>query len=126
MSCRDVSAGSETVSNDSRMLTALALVEQLRYCWIVDAADDGAARHDILREDAKRFDDVIERPVVLEMIGLDIRDDGNLGPELVESAVVLVSLDHDHLSRPDPGVGCDVAKHAADDDRGIEAGIFEN
>ena len=77
-------------------------------------------------EDAERFDDVLEAAVVLEVVGLDVRDHGDLGAQLVEGAVVLVRLDDEELAVAVLGVRGDVPQDAADDDGRIEAGVFED
>src|SRR5437588_10010773 len=123
---RHISAGAEAVADDLRIVAAPSAVEQRRDRGIIDASDDRAARPHVFREDAERFDDVVEAAVVLEVIGLDIRDNGDLRPQLVEGAVVLVRLDDDDVALAVLGVRGDVLQDAADDDGRIEAGIFEN
>ena len=60
------------------------------------------------------------------MVRLDVRDDGDLGPQLVEGAVVFVRFDDDDVALPVFRVRRDVLQDAADDDGRIEAGVFED
>ena len=60
------------------------------------------------------------------MVGLDVRDDGDLRPQLVEGAVVFVGFDDDDVALAVLGVRGDVLQDAADDDGRIEAGVFED
>ena len=71
---------------------APATIEKRRDRGIVDTTDDRPTRPHVLREDAERFDDARETTVVLEVVRLDVRDHGDLGPKLVKGAVVLVSM----------------------------------
>ena len=101
-------------------------VEQLRHHRVVHAAHHQPARSQVLHEDAERLDHRVERAEVLEMVGLDVGDDGDLGTKLMEGAVVLVRFDHEEVAASALGVGADVLQHAADEDGRIEAGLFED
>ena len=68
-------------------------------------------------EVVERAHEALERPVVVEVVGFDVRDDGGLGRELEERAVALVGF-HDHpLAVVVRGVRADFVEIAADDER---------
>ena len=72
----------------------------------------------------KAFRTAAKSPVVVEMLGIDIGDDGDVGRQLDEGAVALVGLDHHPLAVAQPGIGAIGVDDAAIDDGGVEfAGI---
>src|ERR1051326_1751277 len=83
------------IANDA---LAHARVEQARDDRVVGASDYESAVAHVTQEDAERFDDRLERAVVLEVIRLDVRDDGDVGAELMERAVVLVGFDDERIA----------------------------
>ncbi len=70
-----------------------AAAEERAHGGIVDAADDDAPLLHAACENAEGLDDGLDAAVVLEMVGLDVRDDGDLGVQLVEGAVVFIRFD---------------------------------
>ena len=66
----------------------------------------------------------VEGLEVIEMLGIDIGDDGDIGRQLQESAVALVGFHHHPLAGAEPRVGAVGVDDAAVDDGGIEiAGV---
>ena len=62
---------------------------------------------------------------MIEMLGIDIGDDRDVGRQFQEGAVALVGLDHHPVALPAPRVGAVGVDDAAVDDRRIEPGGVE-
>ena len=103
---------------------------------VLDLADEGlhhgmigahhgkAVERHVLDEIAERVLDRLERLEVIEMLGIDVGDDHDIGRQLQERAVALVGLDHHPVAGAEPGVGAVGVDDAAIDHGRIEtAGI---
>src|ERR1051325_10279684 len=101
-------------------------LEQPRHGGIVDAGDNHAPLPHARSKNVERILDSLEAAVVLEVIGLDVRDDGDLGMELVEGAVVLVGLHDQEVAAAALGIAAEVAAHAANQNGRIEPCLFEH
>jgi hypothetical protein len=62
---------------------------------------------------------------MIEMLGVDIGDDGNIGRQFQERAVALVRLDHHPVARAEAGIGAERVDDAAIDDGRVEAAGVE-
>ena len=62
---------------------------------------------------------------VIEMLGVDIGDDGDVGRQLEEGAVGFVGLHHHPVAGPEPRIGAVGVDDAAVDHRRVEAGAVE-
>ena len=68
----------------------------------------------------------LERAVVVEMLGVDVRDDRDRRRELEERAVALVGFGDEILAAAETRAGADRLQAAADEDRGIEPALGEH
>src|ERR1051325_2895292 len=100
--------------------------EQPRHGGIVDAGDNHAPLPHARGKNVEGVLDGLEAAVVLEGIGLDVRDHGDVRRELVEGAVVLVGLHDQEVGPAALGVAAEVAAHAADQNGRIEPRLFEH
>ena len=104
---------------------------------ILDAADQAlhhrmvrahhreAVERHVLDEGAERILHRVESLEVVEMLGIDIGDDGDVGRQLEEGAVGLVGLDHHPVAGAEPRIGAVGVDDAAVDDGRIEAAGVE-
>src|SRR5262249_51447079 len=94
---------------------------------VVQADNHSAVERDLVDELDEGVADGVERWVVVEMLAIDVGDDGDDGGELEKGAVALVGFDDEKIAVAHAGVG---AAHgpdaAADHDGGIEPGVVEN
>src|SRR6266536_80596 len=93
---------------------------------VVETGDDRAVERDLVRELDERVDDLVQVAVAVEMVRLDVRDDGDVGRQLEEGAVVLVRLRDEEVAPAQARVRAEDADPTADDDRRIEAGLGQN
>ena len=102
----------------------LDLADQRLHHRMVDAHHGEAVERHVLDEIAERVLHGLEGLEVVEMLGIDIGDDGDIGRQLEEGAVALVGFHHHPLAGAEPRVGAVGIDDAAIDDGGIEiAGI---
>ena len=92
---------------------------------IVEAEDDRAVERDLVGEADERLLDVLDVRVVVEVLGVDVGQDGDEGGEVEERPVALVGLGDEEIAGPEAGVGPEGVQPAADDDRRIEPGLVE-
>ena len=91
---------------------------------MIDAHHGKAVERHVLDEIAERVLHRLERPEVIEMLGIDIGDDGDIGRQLQERAVALVGLHHHPVAGAQPRIGAVGVDDAAIDHGRIEiAGI---
>ena len=74
---------------------------------VVDAHHREAVERHVLDEVAERVLHRVEGLEVIEMFGIDIGDDGDVGRQLEEGAVALVGLDHHPFAGTELGVGAE-------------------
>ena len=97
------------------------LSDQPLHHRMVHAHHREAVERHVLDESAKRLLHRVEGLEVIEMLRVDIGDDGDIGRQLQEGAVGLVGLDHHPVAGAEPGIGAVGVDDAAIDDRRIEA-----
>ena len=91
---------------------------------MVDAHHREAVERDVLDEGAEGLLHRLEGPVVVEVLGVDVGDDGDVGGQLQEGAVAFVGLDHHPVALAEPRVGAVGVDDAAVDHGRIEpAGV---
>ena len=83
-----------------------------------DDADAGDRSEELLERGNER----LEAPVVVEVVGLHVRDERGLRFELEERAVALVGLDHEPLALVEGCVRPDLVEIAADHEAGAPPG----
>jgi len=64
---------------------------------------------------------VVEIPVVIEMLEIDVGHHGNGGGQQEEGAVAFVGFRHHEIARSQLGIGAPGIEPAADHHRGVEA-----
>ena len=99
--------------------------DQLLHRRMVEAHHGEAVERQVLDQRQKGVLDRVEGLEMVEMLGIDVGDDGDVGRQLEEGAVALVGLDHHPVARAEPGVGAIGVDDAAVDDGRIEAGGVE-
>jgi hypothetical protein len=87
---------------------------------MIEAHDAEAVERHVLDELAEGFAHGVEIAVVVEMLGIDIGDDGDVGRQFQEGAVGFVGLDHHPLALAHAGIGAVGIDDAAIDDGRIE------
>ena len=100
-------------------------LSDVSHVLVVKAQDGVAAGLDVFQKFAKCLANVRERAVVIEMIVLDVRDDGDVRPELQERAVTLISFGDEILALAELRVAAEDIDLAADDDRRRDARMVE-
>jgi hypothetical protein len=102
----------------------LDLADDALHHGMVDAHHREAVERHVLDKTAERLLHRVEGFEMIEMLGIDIGDDGDVGRQLQEGAVALVGLHHHPVAGAEPGVGAIGIDDAAIDHGGIEiAGI---
>ena len=99
--------------------------DQLLHRRMVEAHDGEAVEREVLDQGEKGLLDGVEGLEVVEVLGIDIGDDGDVGGQLEERAVAFVGLDHHPVAGAEPRVGSVGVDDAAVDDRRVEAGGVE-
>ena len=109
------------IGDDAAVLDA---ADQLLHHRVVGAHHREAVERHVLDEAAERLLHRVEGLEVVEMLGIDIGDDGDVGRQLEEGAVGLVGLDHHPVAGAEPRIGAVGLDDAAVDDGRIEiAGV---
>ena len=95
---------------------------------VVEAEDGCAVERDLIDELGEGgFDFIDPAGVVVEVLAVDVGDDGEDGRELQERAIALVGLDHEELAGPETGVAAaHGADASADNDCGVKSGVDED
>ena len=106
------------IGDDAAVLDA---PDQLLHGRMIEAHHGEAVERQIFDEGEKRLLDRVEGLEMIEMFGIDIGDDGDVGGQLQERAVALVGLDHHPVARAEPRIGAIGVDDAAVDDGRIEA-----
>lgn len=90
----------------------------------------GAVAGHALGEDLERLDDLINRRVQVQVVGLDVEDRRVGREEVVEAAVILTGLRDENLVRPgltaDTNAAADLFAVSPDDERRVELGLDQD
>jgi hypothetical protein len=89
---------------------------------VIEAHHSEAIERDAARELDERVFDLFVRAVMIEVLGIDVRDHGDGRREAQERAVAFVRLGDEQISRAEPRIRAERRHLAADDDGGIEPG----
>ena len=97
--------------------------QQLHHRMVGAHHGEAVERH-VLDESAKRLLHRVEGLEMIEMLRVDVGDDGDVGRKLQEGAVGFVGLDHHPVAGAEPRIGAVGVDDAAVDHGGIEpAGV---
>ncbi len=110
------------IGDDAAVLDA---ADELLHGRMVEAHDREAIEGNIFDEGAEGFLDRVECIEMIEMFGIDIGDDGDVGGKFEERAVAFVGLDHHPVAGAEPRIGAIGVDDAAIDDGRIEFAGFE-
>ena len=99
--------------------------DQLVHGRMVVTHDGEAVERQVLDQRQKGLLDRIESPEMVEMLRIDIGDDGDVGRQLQKGAVALVGLDHHPVAGAEPRVGSVGVDDAPVDDGRVEPGGVE-
>ena len=99
--------------------------DQLLHGRMIDAHDGEAVERKVPDQREKGVLDGVEGLEVVEVLGIDVGDDGDVGGELEERAVAFVGLDHHPVAGAEPRVGSVGVDDAAVDHRRIKPGRVE-
>ena len=99
--------------------------DQRLHFRMVGAHHAEAVERHVLDELAEGLAHLVESAVVVEMLGIDIGDDGDVGRQLQEGAVALVGLDHHPFALAHAGIGAVGVDDAAIDHGRVEPAGFE-
>ena len=88
---------------------------------LVQAEDRHAVERHLVDEREEGRLDLVDVPVIVEMLRVDVGDHGDGRRELEEAPVALVRLGDKELSLPELGVRAEGVQLAADHDRGVDA-----
>jgi hypothetical protein len=119
---RTSACGILAVGDDAAILD---VADQRLHLGMVGAHHPETVERHILDELAERLAHLVEGAVVVEMLGVDVGDDGDVGRQLEEGAVALVGLDHHPLAFAHAGVGAVGVDDAAVDDGRVEPACVE-
>ena len=109
------------IGDDAAVLDA---ADELLHHRMVGAHHRETVERHVLDEGAERVLHRVEGLEVIEMLGIDIGDDGDVGRQLEEGAVGFVGLDHHPVAGAEPRIGAVGVDDAAVDHGRIEtAGI---
>lgn len=92
---------------------------------VVAAGDDHAKRGDEFGEGAEAGHDLVDIFVKVEVIGLDVGDDGDARMQIVEAAVVFAGFGHEDLPLPAAAAPAELGDGSADDEAGVEPAFEE-
>ena len=93
---------------------------------LIEAEDGRTVERHPVHERDERVADGVEAPVVIEMLGVDGRDDRDRRRELQERAIGFVGLGDQVLALAEPGVRAEARHPPAHDDRRIVAALGEH
>ena len=110
------------VGDDAAILDA---ADQFLHDRMIGAHHREAVERHVLDEGAKRVLHRVEGLEVIEVLGIDIGDDGDVGRQLEEGAVGFVGLDHHPVAGAEPRIGAVGVDDAAVDHGRIEAAGVE-
>ena len=105
--------------------TVLDAADQRLHDGMIGAHHRKSVERHVLDEGAERVLHGVEGLEVVEMLGIDIGDDGDVGRQLQEGAVGFVGLDHHPFAGAEPRIGAIGVDDAAIDHGGIEAAGVE-
>ena len=109
------------IGDDAMVLDA---ADQALHHRMIGAHHREAIERHVLDEGAKRVLHGVIGLEVIEMLGIDIGDDGDIGRQLEKGAVGFVGLDHHPVAGAEPGIGAIGVDDAAIDHGRIEtAGV---
>ncbi len=117
-----VRLGILAIGDDPPVLDA---ADQLLHHRMIGAHHRKAVEGHILDEVLERALHRLEGLEVVEMLGVHIGDDRDVGRQLQEGAVGFVRLDHHPVAAPEPRIGAVGVDDAAVDDGGIEVAGFQ-
>jgi hypothetical protein len=80
-----------------------------------------AEKGNLVQEIEKGFFDLFDSGVVIEMIFINIRNNGNGGHELEKRTITLICLGHQKLTLAQPGVASKAVQSSTDHNRWIES-----
>ena len=103
----------------------LDLADQRLHHRMIDAHHGETVERHVLDEVVERLLDRIERLEVIEMFGIDVGDDHDIGRQFQEGAVALVGLHHHPVAGAETRIGAIGVDDAAIDHGGIEAAGIE-
>ena len=101
------------------------LADEFLHGRMIETHDREAIERQVSDQRQKGVLDGVEGLEVVEVLGIDVGDDGDVGGELQERAVALVGLDHHPVAGPEPRVGAIGVDDAAVDHRRIKPGGVE-
>ena len=110
------------VGDDAMILDA---ADQALHHRMIGAHHREAVERHVLDEGAERVLHGVEGLEVVEMLGIDIGDDGDVGRQLEKGAVGFVGLDHHPVAGAEPRIGAVGVDDAAIDHGRIEAAGVE-
>ena len=93
---------------------------------VVSADDDGTLLAHERHELRKRLLDLLERRIVVEMVGLDVRHDHDIGIEIEEGAIGLVGLCNEILTLAVPPVRIVALDDASNEEARVELHAVEH
>jgi hypothetical protein len=97
------------------------LTDQDLHHRMVRAHHGEAIERHVVNEGAEGALHGIERHEMIEMLGIDVGHDGNVGRQLEKGAVGFIGLDHHPVAGTEPRIGAVGVDDTAIDDRRIEA-----
>ena len=117
----DVGLGREAVGDEP----PLELGDDALQVRVVEAEDDRAVERDLVGEADERLLDLLDVRIVVEVLGVDVGQDGDERGEEEERPVALVGFGDEEIPGSELGVGPEGVQPAADDDGRVEAGLVE-
>ena len=119
---RHVGLGILAVGDDAAVLDP---PDEFLHHGMVEAHDRETVERQVLDERAERLLDGVESLEVVEVLGIDVGHDRDVGGQFQESAVALVGFHHHPIALASPGVGAVGIDDAAVDHRRVEAAGVE-
>ena len=117
-----VGLGIGAIGDDAAVLDA---PDEFLHLGMIEAHDGKAIERDVLDELLVGLPNLPERAIVVEMLGIDIGDHGDVGRQLQEGAVRFVGLDHHPLTSTHARIRAVGIDDAAIDDGGVEPARFQ-
>ena len=100
------------------------VLQRLQHILIVAVDDEGVGGQ--VTELVEGLFDIIQRFEVVEVVGVDIEDDRDVGRELQECVHIFARLTHDDVAVADIAVAADEGQLAANDGGGVKAGADQH